>query len=35
MRTTIDLDCDTLIAAKEMARAENTSFGKIISRLVR
>ena len=35
MRTTIDLDNDTLIAAKEIARAENTSLGKVISRLVR
>ena len=35
MRTTIDLDNDALIAAKEIARAENTSLGKVISRLVR
>ena len=35
MRTTIDLEYDTLIAAKEIARAENTSLGKVISRLVR
>lgn len=35
MRTTIDLEDDTLIAAKEIARAENTSLGKVISRLVR
>ena len=35
MRTTIDLDDDTLIAAKEIARTENTSLGKVISRLVR
>ena len=27
MRTTIDLDNDALIAAKEIARAENTSLG--------
>ena len=33
MRTTIDLEYDTLIAAKEIARAENTS--KVISRLLR
>ena len=35
MRTTVDLDYDTLIAAKEIARMENTSLGKVISRLVR
>lgn len=35
MRTTIDLDYDTLLAAKEIARAENTSLGKVVSRLVR
>ena len=35
MRTTIDLEYDILIAAKEIARAENTSLGKVISRLVR
>ena len=35
MRTTIDLEYDTLIAAKEIARAETTSLGKVISRLVR
>ena len=35
MRTTSDVDNDALIAAKEIARAENTSLGKVISRLVR
>ncbi|WP_313315629.1 hypothetical protein [Pulveribacter sp.] len=35
MRTTIDLEDDILIAAKEIARAENTSLGKVISRLIR
>jgi len=35
MRTTIDLDLDTLLAAKEMARAENVSLGKVVSRLLR
>ncbi|WP_367066233.1 hypothetical protein [Oryzisolibacter sp. LB2S] len=35
MRTTIDLEYDTLVAAKEIARSENTSLGKVISRLVR
>ena len=32
MRTTVDLDYDTLIAAKEIARMENTSLGKVIGR---
>lgn len=35
MRTTIDLESDALMAAKEIARMENTSLGKVISRLVR
>ncbi len=35
MRTTIDLEDDILIAAKEIACAENTSLGKVISRLIR
>ena len=35
MRTTIDLDLDTLLAAKEIARAENVSLGKVVSRLLR
>jgi hypothetical protein len=35
MRTTIDLDLDTLLAAKEIARAENVSVGKVVSRLLR
>ena len=35
MRTTIDLDYDILVAAKEVARMENVSLGKVISRLVR
>ena len=35
MRTTIDLEYDTLMAAKEIARAENVSLGKVISRLIR
>jgi hypothetical protein len=35
MRTTIDLEYDTLFAAKDIARAEKTSLGKVISRLVR
>lgn len=35
MRTTIDLDADALMAAKELARTENTSLGKVVSRLIR
>ena len=35
MRSTTDLDRALLIAAKEIARAENTSLGKVISHLVR
>lgn len=35
MRTTIDLEYDSLIAAKEVAVTENTSLGEVISRLVR
>lgn len=35
MRTTIDLDTDALMAAKELARMENTSLGKVVSRLIR
>jgi hypothetical protein len=35
MRTTIDIEEDVLLAAKELARHENTTTGKIISRLAR
>ena len=35
MRTTVDLDYDTLIAAKEIARMENTTLGKPIPRVWR
>ena len=35
MRTTIDLEPDTLMAAKELARKENVSLGKVVSRLLR
>jgi len=35
MRTTIDLELDVLLAAKEIARAEGVSLGKVVSRLVR
>jgi hypothetical protein len=35
MRTTLDLDLDTLMAIKELARQENQSQGKVVSRLLR
>ena len=35
MRTTIDIDEDLLIAAKELARREGASAGVIVSRLLR
>lgn len=35
MRTTLDIDDDLLAAAKEMARRERSSAGKIVSRLLR
>lgn len=35
MRTTLDIEDDILIAAKEMARREHLSAGQIISRLAR
>jgi hypothetical protein len=35
MRTTIDLDHDALAAVKEIAHMENTSLGKVVSRLLR
>lgn len=35
MRTTLDIDDDLLAAAKEIARTERSSAGKIVSRLVR
>lgn len=35
MRTTIDIEEDVLLAAKELARHEKTTAGKIISRLAR
>ncbi len=35
MRTTIDLEDDILAAAKELARLQNVSAGRIVSRLVR
>lgn len=35
MRTTIDIEEDVLLAAKELARHEKTTAGKVISRLAR
>ena len=35
MRTTVDVDEDILLAAKEIARRRNTSIGKVISDLAR
>jgi Arc/MetJ family transcription regulator len=35
MRTTIDIDDDLLMAAKELARREGASAGVIVSRLLR
>ncbi|MBS0465680.1 MAG: hypothetical protein JSS31_01275 [Proteobacteria bacterium] len=35
MRTTIDLEPDALMAVKELARQENVSLGKVVSRLLR
>ena len=35
MRTTIDIEDDVLMAAKELARLQNVSAGCVVSRLVR
>lgn len=35
MRTTLDIDDDVLVAAKELARHQNISAGKVVSRLLR
>ena len=35
MRTTLDIDDDVLIAAKDLANAQNTTAGKVISDLAR
>ena len=35
MRTTLDIDHDLLLAAKELARREGASAGAIVSRLLR
>jgi hypothetical protein len=35
VRTTLDIDDDLLVAAKELARRERSSAGKVVSRLLR
>ena len=35
MRTTLDIDDDLLAAAKELARQERSSAGRVVSRLLR
>lgn len=35
MRTTLDIDEDLLLTAKELARREGTSAGAVVSRLLR
>jgi hypothetical protein len=35
MRTTLDIDDDVLIAAKELARKDKVSAGQVLSRLAR
>jgi len=35
MRTTLDIDDDVLAAAKELAKAQNSTAGEVISELVR
>jgi hypothetical protein len=35
MRTTLDIDDDVLAATKELARRENSSAGRVVSRLLR
>ena len=35
MRTTLDIDEDVLLAAKELARERRTTAGKVVSELVR
>lgn len=35
MRTTLDIDEDVLVAAKELARHQNLSAGQVVSRLLR
>ena len=35
MRTTLDIDDDLLVAAKELARREGATAGQVVSRLLR
>jgi hypothetical protein len=35
MRTTLDIDADVLVAAKEIAASESSTAGKVLSRLAR
>ncbi len=35
MRTTLDIDDDVLLAAKELARREGETAGRVLSRLAR
>jgi hypothetical protein len=35
MRTTLDIDDDLLLAAKEIARRERSTAGRVVSRLLR
>ncbi|HEY5130399.1 MAG TPA: CopG family transcriptional regulator [Bradyrhizobium sp.] len=35
MRTTLDIDEDVLLAAKELAKRQNTSAGRVVSQLLR
>lgn len=35
MRTTLDIDDDLMVAAKELARRERSSAGRVVSRLLR
>lgn len=35
MRTTLDIDKDVLEAAKELARSQNRSAGKVVSQMLR
>ncbi len=35
MRTTLDLDDDVVLAARELATAQRTSLGKVVSELAR
>ncbi len=35
MRTTLDIDEDVLVAAKELARRQNLSAGQVVSQMLR